>query len=96
MGNRNSSRVSTELNESKLQELMAKTGLSQDEIKKMHAEFLVNTFFFLKKKLYLNDLSNTLFDIKFKAWLSVGKVGQKAVHKHLQAVIPARKRDQVL
>lgn len=48
MGNRSSGRVSTELNESKLEELMAKTGLSQDEIKRMHAEFLVNMgFFFL-------------------------------------------------
>ena len=54
MGNRSSGRVSTELNESKLEELMTKTGLSQDEIKRMHAEFLVNTVFFSSFCMRLN------------------------------------------
>lgn len=40
MGN-SGGKVSTELNESKLEELMKKTGLSSDEIRRMHAEFLV-------------------------------------------------------
>lgn len=59
MGNGRStnSRVSTTLDEAQLDKLVTKTGLSREEIKKMHVEFLVT------KNEIFNKFKKTL---KFK------------------------------
>ncbi len=77
MGNNNSAKVSTELTDTTIDELMAKTALSRDEIKRMHGEFLRDCpngrldkklFTKIYKQLYPNGNATKFCNICFQAY----------------------------